>query len=253
MTQAADFRRILGINFFTGSVKDAVDRMEGGGLLVVPAAPALKDLGRNAAYREALEKSDLCIADSGLMVMLWNLLEHDSIRKVSGLLYLRELLARPSFHEHPEKSFWVMANAASGETNLRWLHAQGIDVPAENCYVAPFYGTPVSDAPLLEKLERLRPRHVFLTIGGGTQERLGLYLKQNLSYLPAIHCIGAAIAFITGDQVLIPVWGDRLGLGWLFRCISAPRDYVPRYWRARKLVPLMLRYRGRMPVMDASH
>jgi UDP-N-acetyl-D-mannosaminuronic acid transferase (WecB/TagA/CpsF family) len=248
-----DYRRILGINFFTGSVKDAVDRMEGGGLLVVPAAPALKDLGRNAAYREALEKSDLCIADSGLMVMLWNLLEHDSIRKVSGLLYLRELLARPSFHEHPEKSFWVMANATSAETNLGWLRQQGINVPAENSYLAPFYGSPVSDEILLEKIERLRPRHVFLTIGGGTQERLGLYLKQNLSYLPAIHCIGAAIAFITGDQVHIPVWGDRLALGWLFRCISAPRDYVPRYWRARKLISLMLRYRGRMPAMDAGH
>jgi len=250
---ASDFRRILGINFFTGSVKDAVDRMEGGGLLVVPAAPALKDLGRNAAYREALEKADLCIADSGLMVLLWNLLEHDSIRKVSGLLYLRELLARPSFHEHPEKSFWVMANAASAETNLSWLRQQGIHVPAENSYLAPMYGSPVSDEILLEKIERLRPRHVFLTIGGGTQERLGLYLKQNLSYLPSIHCIGAAIAFITGDQVHIPVWGDRLALGWLFRCISAPRDYVPRYWRARKLISLMLRYRGRMPVLDSGH
>jgi UDP-N-acetyl-D-mannosaminuronic acid transferase (WecB/TagA/CpsF family) len=249
----SDFRRILGINFFTGSVKDAVDRMEGGGLLVVPAAPALKDLGRNAAYREALEKADLCIADSGLMVLLWNLLEHDSIRKVSGLLYLRELLARPSFHEHPEKSFWVMANAASAETNLSWLRQQGIHVPAENSYLAPMYGSPVSDEILLEKIERLRPRHVFLTIGGGTQERLGLYLKQNLSYLPSIHCIGAAIAFITGDQVHIPVWGDRLALGWLFRCISAPRDYVPRYWRARKLISLMLRYRGRMPVLDSGH
>jgi UDP-N-acetyl-D-mannosaminuronic acid transferase (WecB/TagA/CpsF family) len=248
-----DFRRILGINFFTGSVKDAVDRMEGGGLLVVPAAPALKDLGRNAAYREALEKSDLCIADSGLMVILWNLLEHDSIRKVSGLLYLRELLARPSFHEHPEQSFWVMANPISAETNLQWLRRQGIHVPAENSYIAPLYGSPMSDEPLLAKLDKLRPRHIILTIGGGTQERLGLYLKQNLSYRPAIHCIGAAIAFITGDQVHIPVWGDRLGLGWLFRCISAPRNYVPRYWAARKLVPLLRRYRSRTPVMEAGN
>jgi len=87
--------------------------------------------------------------------------------------------------------------------------------------------------------------------GGGTQERLGAYLKQNLSYRPSIHCIGAAIAFLSGDQVHIPVWADRLYLGWLYRCISEPRRYVPRYWDARKLVYLLIRYRERLPVIEA--
>jgi UDP-N-acetyl-D-mannosaminuronic acid transferase (WecB/TagA/CpsF family) len=88
-----------------------------------------------------------------------------------------------------------------------------------------------------------------VTIGGGTQERLGLYLKRNLQPLPAIHCIGAAIAFLSGDQVRIPLWADRLYLGWLFRCLSEPGRYVPRYWSARKLIGIMLRYREQMPVM----
>ena len=38
------FRRILGIRFFTGSAAEVVNLMEDGGLLVVPAAPALKEL-----------------------------------------------------------------------------------------------------------------------------------------------------------------------------------------------------------------
>jgi hypothetical protein len=41
---------------------------------------------------------------------------------------------------------------------------------------------------------------------------VGLYLKRSLSYEPGIHCIGAAIAFLSGDQARIPLWGDRLGL-----------------------------------------
>ena len=55
-----------------------------------------------------------------------------------------------------------------------------------------------------------------------TQERLGLYLKQRLSYRPAIHCIGAAIGFLSGDQVYIPVWADALGMGWLYRTLADP-------------------------------
>jgi UDP-N-acetyl-D-mannosaminuronic acid transferase (WecB/TagA/CpsF family) len=109
----------------------------------------------------------------------------------------------------------------------------------------------VEDPKLLERIQELKPRHVVMTIGGGTQERVGLYLKQNLNYLPAIHCIGAAIAFLSGDQVLIPEWADKAGIGWLFRCVAAPRRYVPRYWEARKLVGLMRRFRSRMPILDA--
>ena len=96
-------------------------------------------------------------------------------------------------------------------------------------------------------MQRIRPKHVVVTIGGGTQERLGLYLKRNLDFLPAIHCIGAAIAFLSGDQVHIPDWTDRFYLGWLYRCISEPKRYIPRYWGARKLLSLMLKYRSELP------
>jgi len=96
-------------------------------------------------------------------------------------------------------------------------------------------------------VERL-PRHIVVGLGGGTQERLGLYLKQNLAYKPAIHCIGAAIAFLSGDQVRIPVWVDKMGLGWLWRSVSNPSQYGPRYWDARHLAPLLFRYRERLPI-----
>jgi UDP-N-acetyl-D-mannosaminuronic acid transferase (WecB/TagA/CpsF family) len=65
--------------------------------------------------------------------------------------------------------------------------------------------------------------------------------------LPAIHYIGAAIAFLSGDQVNIPVWADRLYMGWLLRTLSDPKRYLPRYWDARLLLPLMLRYRSELP------
>ena len=59
--------------------------MRNGGLLVAPAAPALAELATNAGYREALLSADLAIADSGFMVLVWNLLERGALRKLSGL------------------------------------------------------------------------------------------------------------------------------------------------------------------------
>jgi N-acetylglucosaminyldiphosphoundecaprenol N-acetyl-beta-D-mannosaminyltransferase len=215
--------------------------------VVVPAAPALKNLGTDAGYREALLNADLVITDSAYMVLIWNMFERDSITRLSGLEYLRELLTRPDVR--PEGScVWIMASQASAAKNVGWLGRQGIKVPAENVYLAPMYGSEIVDAPLITMLERLRPRHVVVTVGGGTQEQLGLYLKQTLSYRPAIHCIGAAIAFLSGDQVHIPVWADTFYLGWLFRTVSQPKRYIPRYWDARKLFGLMRKYRDRLPV-----
>lgn len=240
------FRRILGIDFFGGTAQDAIALMRGGGLLVVPAAPALKDLGTDRGYRDSLMNADLAITDSAYMVLIWNRLQHDHLRRLSGLEYLRELLQEPDVRQ-AGNTMWIMASPGSARMNLDWLNAQGIDVPQEAIYMAPMYGFSIDDPALLAALERLKPKHVVVTIGGGTQERLGLYLKRKLSFLPAIHCIGAAIAFLSGDQVHIPVWVDQMYLGWLYRCISEPRRYVPRYWHARRLAGLMRQYRSELP------
>jgi exopolysaccharide biosynthesis WecB/TagA/CpsF family protein len=246
---SARFRRILGIDFFYGSAAEAIARMRRGGLLVVPAAPALKDLANNGSYRDALLNADLAITDSAYMVVIWNLLAWERIKRLSGLEYLRELLQEPDVRE-TGNTVWIMASPKSAKLNLAWLAKQGIAVADESVYMAPMYGAQIEDPALLEKLNRMKPQHVVVTIGGGTQERLGLYLKQNLSYLPAIHCIGAAIAFLSGDQVHIPVLADKLYLGWLYRCLSEPKRYVPRYWEARRLLGLMVRYRSELPPLQ---
>jgi N-acetylglucosaminyldiphosphoundecaprenol N-acetyl-beta-D-mannosaminyltransferase len=244
-----EFRQILGLRFFVGTAQRAVDLLSKGGLLVVPAAPALKSLPEDSAYREALLQADLAIADSSLMVMLWNFMNNDNIRRLSGLEYLTELLNRSDIRK-PGNSFWVMASPSSAATNLAWLDRHGMRILPEDVYVAPAYGALVEDEALLCAIRSRRPAHVLVTLGGGTQEKLGLYLKRSLQPVPAIHCIGAAIAFLSGDQVQIPMWADRFYFGWVFRCLAQPTRYVPRYWSARKLVGLMLRYRERMPVMD---
>ncbi len=245
----AHTERILGVNFFCGTAQQTIARMKTGGLLVVPAAPALKDLPTNPDYREALLQADLAITDSAFMVLIWNFISTRRVPRVSGLEYLKELLLEEDVRR-PGNTLWIMASPKSARTNLDWLRGEGIEIRDEDIYMAPLYKGEIQDEALLAKMRAHRYKHVVVTVGGGTQERLGLYLKQQLPYLPAIHCIGAAIAFLSGDQVHIPTWADKTGMGWLFRCLSKPSAYVPRYWAARKLVWLMLRYRSELPPLQ---
>ena len=245
------YQRILGVDFFCGTARQTIQAMQAGGLLVVPAAPALKDLPTNASYREALLNADLAITDSAFMVLIWNLISRRRVPRVSGLEYLKELLKEPGVRE-PGNTLWIMASPKSARRNLDWLATIGIVPRDQDIYMAPLYQGNISDPALLACMREHPYRHVVVTVGGGTQERLGLYLKRELPYLPAIHCIGAAIAFLSGDQVHIPTWADKVGLGWLFRCVSKPSAYVPRYWAARKLVWLMLRYRSELPPLQGN-
>jgi N-acetylglucosaminyldiphosphoundecaprenol N-acetyl-beta-D-mannosaminyltransferase len=244
--QSADMRQILGINFFSGGATQAVERMQNGGLLVAPAAPGLSNLAMDPAYRDALLEADVAIVDSAFMALLWNLLEGDNLARLSGLEYFSQLVNDPQFRR-PGAAFFVMASESSAIRNVAWLHSMGIMVDPSQIYIAPMYGNEVVDAELLERISELRPRHVVITVGGGTQERLGLFIKRSLNYRPAIHCIGAAIAFRSGDQVRISPAADRLALGWFLRCLWRPKLYVPRYWAARKLAWLLYRYRTQLP------
>src|SRR4029077_11923061 len=80
----------------------------------------------------------------------------------------------------------------------------------------------IEDQNLVSIIESCKPKHVIIGIGGGMQDKLGSYLKHQLSYRPAIYCIGAAPGFVTGDQVVIPMWADRFFIGWIFCLPPAP-------------------------------
>jgi len=77
---------------------------------------------------------------------------------------------------------------------------------------------------------------------------LALHLIENLVYRPAVVCTGAAIAFLSGKQAHIPIWADRTGLGWLWRCFYDPKKFIPRYLSALSLFMVILRFGPEQPL-----
>src|SRR6266513_13123 len=215
--------QILGISFFNGEVDEAVQSIiRGGGFLVAPSGTCFARLREDEVYRRAVLAADLAIADSGLMVLLWRLLRRQKIGRISGLKYLKHLL-RKLKGEGAGEIFWVLPSERARQKLFQWSRREAFPIASKNCYIAPRYGMEIEDRNLLSLLEQNRPSHVIIAIGSGAQEKLGYYLRENLTYRPAIHCTGAALGFVTGEQVPIPDWADRLYLGWFLRLITQPR------------------------------
>ena len=245
-------QQILGISFFDGTAAEAVEQMSRrGGVMVVPAAPAMVRLRYDEVYREAMVGADLAIPDSGLMVLLWKIIRRKDFTRISGLAYLKRLISESAFRERG-RVFFVLPTDGAKTKLLDWASHEGLQIDADSCYVAPVYATVVEDQQLLARVGNRRPAHVIIAIGNGPQEKLGVYLRNRLSYRPAIHCTGAALGFLTGDQVAIPEFADRFYLGWLFRLFAQPRVFVPRLTRALELPWLLLRYGEKMPPLRGS-
>lgn len=228
---------VLGFLFENGAADDLAHRvLKAQGLVCVPSAPCLCLALRDSTFASALLASRLIIPDSAAMVLAWRLRGGARLHRVSGLALLQRLLQAPGFME-PGVLFFVDPSEQESRLNHAYAARQGIMLEDSHRYVAPQYKSGcVQDRVLLEKIMAANPRYVVINLGGGVQERLGAWLQQEWTRLnppqamPAFICTGAAIAFLTGAQTRIPRWADRLGLGWLLRCIYDPRRYVPRYW-----------------------
>jgi exopolysaccharide biosynthesis WecB/TagA/CpsF family protein len=242
-------KQILGIRFFNGDIDEAIASMfQHGGFLVAPSGTCFARLREDEIYRRAVLAADLAIADSGLMVVLWRLLQGENVERVSGLKYVKHLLSKLQ-GDGTGQVFWVLPGERARQKLVDWSRREVFPIKTENCYVAPGYGLRIEDRNLLALVERQRPAHVIVAIGSGPQEKVGHYLRENLSYRPAIHCIGAALGFITGDQTAIPEWADRFYLGWFCRLLAQPRIFIPRLARALELPWLIWKYGEKLPPM----
>ena len=241
-------RQILGIQFFNGDVDEAVASMfQDGGFLVAPSGTCFARLREDERYRRAIVAADMAIADSGLMVVIWRLLRRENVQRISGLKYLKHLLGK--LNGEGTKVFWVLSNERACQKLIDWSRRESFLINTENCYIAPRYASGVEDRALLALIAQHRAAHVIVAIGSGAQEKLGFYLRENLSYRPAIHCTGAALGFITGDQRRIPDWADRFFLGWLWRLVAQPSIFIPRLSRALELPWLIWKYGEKLPPM----
>jgi N-acetylglucosaminyldiphosphoundecaprenol N-acetyl-beta-D-mannosaminyltransferase len=239
----------LGVPFYKGNLQHACARALKGGLVTAPSGPGLaQDLPACSEYKRALENSDLVLPDSGFLCLWMKWVWRKNLPRISGLVFLQSILEIINWEE--DAAFWVMPDEKQAIANGEWIaHKFGKRIEKSNFYIAPQYPKvgKLADISLLAQIEKKKPKYIFVQVGGGVQERLGLYLKENLSYLPGIFCTGAALAFLSGQQAKIPTWADSLYLGWLLRCLNNPKVFVPRYLRAFRLLFLLAKYGEKAP------
>tara|TARA_B100000686_G_scaffold201801_1_gene208726 strand:+ start:189 stop:902 length:714 start_codon:yes stop_codon:yes gene_type:complete len=209
-----------------------------GGYLVAPAASALTSINNDYKYYESLVNSDVAILDSGFFCILLRIFKGKKVTKFSGYLFLKNFL-NLKFNKET-KFFCIDPNLEESKANSLYLNAKNIT--NNKSYIAPAYNNKeIIDKYLLEEINKFQPKYIIINLGGGTQERLALYIKKNCSYKVSILCTGAAISFLTKKQAPINDLIDKLYLGWLVRTLYNPRKFLLRTIKSLSLINLFLK------------
>ena len=222
------------INFLSGTFIEIKKQFDKGGVLVAPAASALTDINNNKDYYKALKNSDIAILDSGFFCILLRVFKQYKVIKLSGFLFLRRFLF--NFKKN-KKIFLVNPSIKENKTNSKYLRNLGIR--NFKSYISPIYKK-IEDKNLLKKINEFKPHYIMINLGGGIQEILGVYIKNNIKFKSSIMCTGAAIAFLTGEQAPINKYVDRAYLGWLVRFLWNPKKYYKRTLKSFSLIKLFI-------------
>ena len=223
------------IRFFDFKFNQIISRLKNtGGLLVAPAASALVDIEKNKTYYNSLKYSDIAIFDSGFLCILFSIFKRIKVKKLSGYLFLKKLLKIIEFRNR--KFFLIDPSIYEQKLNYNLLRKKNII--NQRSYVSPKYVlSNFKDLKLLAQINSYRPDIIIINIGGGIQEPLGLFLKDNIKKKNTIIiCTGAAIGFITKVQAPINLFYDKFYLGWLVRLLHKPKNYYPRVIKSLKLI-----------------
>ena len=208
------------------------------GLFVFPSGPGIASINANREYLLSLKKSDLVFFDSGFFVLLIKFLKNIKVKKFSGYKFL-ELFFIYLKKNKNKKVFCIDPNKKFSKSNKIFLKKLGVKKTYH--YLAPkFLNEQIYDKRLLKRVAEVRPDFIMTNIGGGTQEVLGLYLREKLKFKVTIICTGGAISFFTGDQAPINSLIDKLYLGWFLRLIFNPFIFFKRYLIALKLIPMVI-------------
>tara|TARA_B100001093_G_scaffold520448_1_gene616051 strand:+ start:532 stop:1263 length:732 start_codon:yes stop_codon:yes gene_type:complete len=229
------------IEFIDINSKDFKKISNKNGLFVFPSGPGLATIKNNFEYLQSLRNSDFVFFDSGYFVLLLKILKNINVEKFSGYRFLRLLFKQ--FKKN--KNFKILSVDPSKKlsiTNRNFFINLGIRKKKIVNYISPIYNnSKIEDKKLLRIVNTIKPNYIILNLGGGVQEILGFYLKKNLKFKTKIICTGAAISFFTKDQAPINSLLDKFFLGWLTRIIFNSRTYFPRYFKALKLLKIVLK------------
>lgn len=242
----------LGVDFDRLSEQDVVDRLRRVtaetpfGYIATPNVDhvvRLADEGTEADIRAAYAKAALCVCDSRILARLARFRRID-LPVVTGSDLTADLLDKVV---NPGDRLAVIGGNPDVVKRLSKRYPQAVFVHHE-----PPMGLRrdvAAQTAAADFIAKAKCRFTFLAVGSPQQELIAARVTGGTGFGL---CIGAALEFLTGDQVRAPVVLRKSGMEWAHRLASNPRRLWRRYLIEGPKV-FLLAWRWKPPVAARGH
>ncbi len=196
----------------------------------------------DAAFAEALQKSDVLIPDGISVVYALRWLSGQKLTKIAGadlfFYEMNRLSGRKAENGdgRPEKTYEQRPKAfflGSSEGVLEKIKERaGKEFPnvAVHTYSPPYKPefTEEDNQAMLAAINAVQPEVLFVGMTAPKQEK---WAYAQLEHIQAGHicCIGAVFDFYAGTVQRAPQWLIKLGLEWFYRLVKEPKRLWRRY------------------------
>jgi N-acetylglucosaminyldiphosphoundecaprenol N-acetyl-beta-D-mannosaminyltransferase len=198
-----------------------------GGAVFTPNVDHVVKAERDAAFREAYARADLCLPDGMPLIWASRLMGTSLPEKVSGsdlVLPLMRLAAERRWR------VYIVGGApgVADEAGERLRNELGVRIVGTDAPAVGLDGAAEDSEQALERLCGARADLVLVAFGAPKQELWIDRFSDRIAPAVAIG-VGASLDFLTGRVRRAPAWMSHAGLEWLFRLAHEPRRLGRRY------------------------
>lgn len=226
--------RILGIPIHDVTLDEAVEQAaawvrEGGAHQIATVNPEfVMAARRDPAFREVLERADLCLPDGVGITLAARYLGRPLRERVAGVDLVEALAARAA--QDGWRVFFLGAAPGVADRAASVLAARHPGLTIAGTYA----GSPrqEEEAEITRRVREAGADVLLVAYGAPAQD---LWLAHNLARTGAKVGVGVGGAFdyIAGVVPRAPRWMRRVGLEWLYRLVRQPWR-----WRRQRVLPL---------------
>ena len=171
----------------------------------------------------AINNSTLSLADGTPLAWYGKLIGRRTIRRISGIDLFQQLL------HHTNYRHFILGDTVDTFNKVK-SKARTVKPDIQITGYSPPFKSSFSKADndiMLEKIAIAQPNIIWVSFGGGKQEK---WMLQNASKIngTVVIGVGAALKFYTGELSISPKIIQRLGLQWTTRLRRNPKRWLTK-------------------------
>lgn len=225
-----DFTKILNINILSLTQEDLLSQLHSG-VLVTPNVDHLVKLQSDKEFYDVYQQAEWVVCDSKILCLLSRLLKHPLPEAIPGSSFFT---AYYTYHkDDPDCRIYLLGAkegiAAKAMERINEKVGRQIVIGAHS----PSFGFEKNEREcdeLIDRVNKSGANVLLVGVGAPKQEKWVMKYRDKMPRVKVFMALGATIDFEAGTLKRAPLFWQKIGMEWLYRCLKEPKRLFKRYF-----------------------